>query len=71
MDEITVRMLTPRLPGERKKLKRLETPWVLHFMVLPAALLVFVFSYLPMSGIILAFQDYKAHLALPDHRSSD
>ncbi|WP_244864582.1 sugar ABC transporter permease [Paenibacillus sp. J23TS9] len=33
-------------------------------MVLPAALLVFVFSYVPMSGIIMAFQDYKAPLGI-------
>ncbi|MFC5467205.1 ABC transporter permease [Cohnella suwonensis] len=35
---------------------------MLHFMVLPAALLVFVFCYVPMAGIVMAFQDYKAAL---------
>jgi len=39
-----------------------RVPWVLHLMVLPAVLSVFVFSYLPMGGIIMAFQDYKANL---------
>ncbi len=48
-------------PGADKK-KKLKIQWSLHLMVLPAVLLVFVFSYLPMSGIILAFQDYKAAL---------
>ncbi|MCQ6562265.1 ABC transporter permease subunit [Paenibacillus mendelii] len=33
-------------------------------MVLPAALFVFVFSYIPMSGIVMAFQDYKAALGI-------
>ncbi|MBD3917416.1 sugar ABC transporter permease [Paenibacillus sp. PR3] len=39
-----------------------RVPVVLHLMVLPAVLLVFVFSYLPMGGIVMAFQDYKASL---------
>ncbi len=47
-----------------KKKKRSRVPWILHLMVLPAALLVFVFSYVPMSGIIMAFQDYKAPLGI-------
>ncbi|WP_425313094.1 ABC transporter permease [Paenibacillus mangrovi] len=47
-----------------KKKKRTRVPWVLHLMVLPAVLLVFVFSYVPMSGIIMAFQDYKAPLGI-------
>jgi putative aldouronate transport system permease protein len=36
--------------------------WILHFMLLPAVVLVFIFSYLPMAGIIMAFQKYKAGL---------
>ncbi|MFD0586535.1 ABC transporter permease [Paenibacillus sp. GCM10027627] len=39
-----------------------RVPWVLHLMVLPAVLSVLIFSYLPMGGIIMAFQDYKAAL---------
>lgn len=38
--------------------------WVLHFMVLPAAILVFIFSYIPMMGIVMAFQDYKPALGI-------
>ncbi|WP_424769297.1 ABC transporter permease [Paenibacillus sp. sgz302251] len=38
--------------------------WVLHLMVLPAVVLVFVFSYVPMSGIVMAFQNYKAALGI-------
>ncbi|MNH99706.1 putative multiple-sugar transport system permease YteP [compost metagenome] len=46
---------TPRLSGK----KRGKQPWMLHFMVLPAAVMVFIFSYIPMGGILMAFQDYK------------
>ncbi|MFC5704096.1 ABC transporter permease [Cohnella faecalis] len=41
-----------------------KQPWMLHFMVLPAVLLVFVFSYVPMTGIVMAFQNYKASLGI-------
>ncbi|WP_232242943.1 ABC transporter permease [Paenibacillus sp. GSMTC-2017] len=33
-------------------------------MVLPAVITVFIFSYLPMTGIVMAFQDYKAGLGI-------
>lgn len=39
-----------------------KQPWTLHLMVLPAALLVLIFSYVPMLGNVMAFQDYKARL---------
>jgi len=51
--------------GSHKMTKRSNKPtWILHLMVLPAAILVFIFSYLPMSGIVMAFQDYKAALGI-------
>ncbi|MEG1426486.1 MAG: ABC transporter permease subunit [Oscillospiraceae bacterium] len=42
--------------GLLQELKKNKIMWL---MVLPAIILVFVMSYLPMSGIILAFKDYK------------
>ncbi|MEA4889556.1 MAG: ABC transporter permease subunit [Clostridiaceae bacterium] len=38
--------------------------WVLHLMALPTIVLVFLFSYAPMFGIVVAFQDYKAALGV-------
>lgn len=49
-----------RSPKDKKR--GYKQPWTLHFMVLPAALLVLIFSYVPMAGNIMAFQDYKARL---------
>lgn len=43
-----------------------KQPLILHLMVLPAAVLVFIFSYIPMSGIIMAFQDYKPALGFAE-----
>ena len=36
----------------------------LYLMALPAILYVFIFSYLPMGGIIIAFKDYKFNLGI-------
>lgn len=33
--------------------------WPLHLMVLPGLLVLFVYQYLPMFGIVIAFQDFK------------
>ncbi|WP_374121452.1 ABC transporter permease [Paenibacillus sp. LHD-117] len=54
--------LRPGAGRNARKRTGYRVPWILHLMVLPAALSVFVFSYLPMGGIVMAFQDYKAAL---------
>ncbi|MNC21097.1 putative multiple-sugar transport system permease YteP [compost metagenome] len=33
--------------------------WDIQLMVVPAMLFIFVFSYLPMYGVLMAFQDYQ------------
>ena len=38
--------------------------WLLYVMLLPAVAFVLVFSYWPMSGIVLAFKDYKTKLGI-------
>ena len=40
-------------------MKRLAEQWELQTMVWPALLLIFVFSYIPMYGVLMAFQDYN------------
>lgn len=35
--------------------------WQLHLFLLPSVILLFVYSYIPMGGIMIAFQDYKAY----------
>jgi putative aldouronate transport system permease protein len=37
----------------------LKANWVLYILVLPTVLLLIVFNYIPMFGIIIAFKDYK------------
>lgn len=40
----------------------LQRNWPLHMMLIPAVLLALVFQYIPMGGIVIAFQDYKPYL---------
>lgn len=39
--------------------KRFKDQWALQTMVLPALAFVFIFSYLPMYGVLIAFKDYN------------
>lgn len=48
--------ISTTLRSVSKELKRNK---VLFLMLLPAVIFVFIFSYLPMGGIIIAFKDYK------------
>lgn len=38
--------------------------WHIYLMIVPAAVVLYLFAYVPMRGIVLAFQDYKANLYL-------
>lgn len=38
--------------------------WPLFLMVMPAVLVVLIFCYLPMSGLVLAFKDYRYNLGV-------
>ncbi|MDF9839521.1 MULTISPECIES: ABC transporter permease subunit [unclassified Paenibacillus] len=38
--------------------------WQLHVLLLPAVLLVLIFTYLPFGGLIIAFQNYKPYLGI-------
>ena len=40
-------------------MKKLKRQWQYHVMLLPGVILVFIFSYIPLYGILIAFQDYN------------
>ncbi len=49
-------------PGRGRKPKLVEDflrQWDVQLMVLPALLFILVFSYIPMYGVLMAFQDYN------------
>ncbi|WP_244226792.1 ABC transporter permease [Paenibacillus protaetiae] len=45
----------------KTKAKGMKRTWPLHLMLLPAVLIQFVFVYLPLGGLVIAFQDYKPY----------
>ncbi len=51
------------LPGRREKrrvnMRNVVRDWRLYTLLLPSFLLLLVFRYIPMGGIIIAFQDYN------------
>ncbi|GIO39678.1 sugar ABC transporter permease [Paenibacillus antibioticophila] len=51
--------LEPAADKNRSGFRRFIRQWDLQLMVIPALILIFIFSYIPMYGILMAFQDYK------------
>lgn len=45
---------------ERNREKFSRT-WPLHLMLLPAAIVTLIFAYVPMGGLVMAFQDFKPY----------
>ncbi len=51
--------------GGQKKLVYIKNNWQLYvFFALPAVLLTFIFKYLPMGGLAIAFEDYNNRLGI-------
>ncbi|SFA40639.1 aldotetraouronic acid ABC transporter membrane protein 1 /aldotetraouronic acid ABC transporter membrane protein 1 [Parageobacillus thermantarcticus] len=47
---------------EVKRARKRKGTWQLHAMLLPALIIVFIFQYIPMFGLVMAFQDYEPWL---------
>ncbi len=39
--------------------KRIRREWQMHLMLLPGILLILIFSYIPLYGLVIAFEDYN------------
>lgn len=49
----------PSIKGKRKRKQKFQKGnWQLHMMLFPAVLFVLVFCYVPMYGIVIAFQNF-------------
>lgn len=47
-----------------QKVNRRGDSWQLYLMLLPAVILTIIFIYVPMGGVVMAFQDYKPYTGL-------
>lgn len=45
-------------PHQLRKNRDFSPAWQLHLMILPGVLLLFIFNYLPLYGITIAFKDF-------------
>jgi len=52
------------LTRKRGRIVRRKDSWQLYIMLLPAVILVVIFTYIPMGGIVMAFQEYKPYLGI-------
>ena len=61
-------MSLPKFPDaetRHKKLVYIKNNWQLYvFFALPAVLLTFIFKYIPMGGLAIAFEDYNNRLGI-------
>lgn len=46
-------------PGRNAVFRQMKKHWQLYLLVLPALVYIIIFAYKPMSGILIAFQDYS------------
>ncbi|ASA20383.1 protein lplB [Paenibacillus donghaensis] len=59
MSKVAVQLKLERKIKQDILLKRIYKQWDLQLMVVPALLFILVFSYIPMYGVLMAFQDYN------------
>ncbi len=57
-------LLAPRNRLGAGALREVRKNWLLFVMLIPAAVYVIIFAYWPMSGIVLAFKDYRTRLGI-------
>jgi len=46
---------------ENNRREKFHLTWPLHLMLLPAVVVVILFAYVPMFGLVMAFQDFKPY----------
>lgn len=49
---------------QKSMLYQLRKNWPFHVMILPSLIFLIIFSFIPMGGIVMAFQNYKPWLGI-------
>lgn len=55
----TIQSTQAKRSGFSKFLEYVRQNWILFFLGAPAVILIFLFSYIPMFGTVIAFEDYS------------
>ena len=61
---VTVQKPAPSSVRFKKGLRRVLTSWQLYALLLPGVVYLFVFSYMPMYGLQIAFKNYRPSLGI-------
>ena len=64
LGSITLSKKEERTKRRRKTIAGIKTNKFLYLMILPGILYFIVFRYLPMGGLVIAFQDYQPYLGI-------
>src|SRR5690606_9187643 len=67
VDNVISETATAKRTRTREK-EKLSRTWPLHIMILPAAIVTFIFAYMPMGGLVMAFQDFKPYDGIWDSK---
>lgn len=65
MNQLAAHTTPADVQADRKRWN-LKRTWPLHLMLVPGLVFILIFQYLPMGGIIMAFQDYKPWIGFAD-----
>lgn len=65
---MTKRELAKERKEIRKRQGRLTKTAPLHIMLIPGVIITFIFAYLPLFGLVMAFQDFKPLLGFADSK---
>ncbi len=57
---------SPLIPHKRRVLSILRNRWQMYVLVLPAMVYVFIYHYLPMYGVQIAFKDFRTSRGIWD-----
>lgn len=60
----STRTTAPDLRKKQKGVSKWTRYWPLYFLILPAMIYLFIFNYMPMYGIVIAFKDYRPRMGI-------
>ncbi|HFP3317038.1 TPA: sugar ABC transporter permease, partial [Enterococcus faecium] len=62
--QLTLSKKEEKLRRRKKIIAGIKTNKFLYVMILPGVLYFLIFRYLPMGGLVIAFQDYQPFLGI-------
>ena len=64
LDGAPIPLIGDRVKARKKTLQTALSCWQLYVLILPAVIYVFIFNYVPMYGVQIAFKDFRTSLGI-------